>query len=1066
MRKTVSIIFLAVMSTGVFALGLGNIELQSGLNQPFNARIELLSPTPSELSSLTVRLADPEAFSRAGIDRAFILTALRFEIEESEVGADYIRITTREPLREPFLNFLLEANWSTGRIFREYTVLLDPPLYDPYAGRSAGPASPAVEPQLPSPAPAAVSPVAAPAPTITSFSGSQFGPVSQVDTLWSIANRVRPDESVSVQQMMLALLRANPEAFIGNNINGLRQGQILRVPDREDIMRSSSEQAMAEVRSQNAMWEQMRGTLAGSVTQQPVTTSPQPAAVSSSAFADTESELRLVAPGDQTAGTGTIAGVPSTDAGVSSGSIALLEEQLNTISSENLDLRDRLIETESLIDDLRRLIELKDDELAVLQQQLAEAGIDIQTGQALTQDDFTEEASVPVSEEMTSVLPTEEPAPAIATGPEEIAQETLTPTVQAPVQQGMVDKIIGFVMSNVMVVGGGAGLILLLALLAASRRKKAVAESDESVALTRFPDFDARADETEMPDSDGPEISVDDEEDRDEPEFEKDVVAADDDPEVPHEETAVADEAEEDPLAEVNVFLAYEHFDQAEEFVRDAIKKAPDNLDFHSKLLEVFYSSGDKVKYEEEARVLNGLVHGQGPHWEMATIMWQELSPNRPLFEAAEGDDDMEDITSSRGIVDLTAEDTSADDTGLDFDLGIDDGQATPAKDMAAEDVLDITSGSDDILDVTAADSGSVDDEDLLDVTAAVGLGSMDDHDDSSDDNLLDFEPEKTDEDIFDISATGAEDLLDVTAHTDPDVDDNEDLLDITSAGGMDEIDHMPESSDQSVPEEEDHSLDFDIGGIDMDAIGESGETQPETASDDENLLEFDSMIESSSNEDDGGIELDLGSEESTDNDDSLGLGLGDSDLPDETMEFSLATGSDEDDGGIELDLGSEESTDNDDSLGLGLGDSALPDETMEIRLDSDSLDSEGDIGLEFEGDADGESEVEFDLGLDDKDESPSAEIEMESTVKLTRNTLTLADDDEEADDDHTVFVPRTSDTGEQSTEDEIATRLDLAKAYVELGDGESAKLILEEVITEGNASQRQQAQELMDQIP
>ncbi|MEX2353187.1 MAG: peptigoglycan-binding protein LysM, partial [Gammaproteobacteria bacterium] len=134
MRKLMSIILLSITSTGVYALGLGNIELNSDLNQPFDARIELLSPTPSELSTLAVRLASPEAFSRAGIERSFILTTLRFEVVESESGPDYIHITTREAVREPFLNFLLEAGWSNGRLYREYTVLIDPPLYDPYAG--------------------------------------------------------------------------------------------------------------------------------------------------------------------------------------------------------------------------------------------------------------------------------------------------------------------------------------------------------------------------------------------------------------------------------------------------------------------------------------------------------------------------------------------------------------------------------------------------------------------------------------------------------------------------------------------------------------------------------------------------------------------------------------------------------------------------------------------------------------------------------------------------------------------------------------------------------------------
>ena len=126
-RKFLVILLLSAIPLWAQALGLGELELNSGLNQPFDARIKLLSPTAGDLNNLKVQLADIDAFRRAGVDRPFILSKLKFEIEINETGADYIRVTSREPIREPFLNFLVEANWSNGRLFREYTVLLDPP---------------------------------------------------------------------------------------------------------------------------------------------------------------------------------------------------------------------------------------------------------------------------------------------------------------------------------------------------------------------------------------------------------------------------------------------------------------------------------------------------------------------------------------------------------------------------------------------------------------------------------------------------------------------------------------------------------------------------------------------------------------------------------------------------------------------------------------------------------------------------------------------------------------------------------------------------------------------------
>ena len=283
-RKSLLSMLLCVLPGIVFALGLGKLELESGLNQPFKARIQLLSASPDELQSLRVGLADAEAFRRAGIDRPFILSKLRFQVEEHEDGPDYIGITSRDSIREPYLNFLIETSWSRGRLFREYTVLLDPPLYDPNASRTRLVAEPEPEPE-----PAAES-FAEPedfvaevseaeelehavyTPAVSHYAGDDYGPTISTDTLWSIATRMRPDTSVSVQRMMLALQRTNPEVFLRNNINGLKRGQILRMPDDDSLAALSNQEAIEDVRAQNLMWgEIMRDSIAATTPDRPVT---------------------------------------------------------------------------------------------------------------------------------------------------------------------------------------------------------------------------------------------------------------------------------------------------------------------------------------------------------------------------------------------------------------------------------------------------------------------------------------------------------------------------------------------------------------------------------------------------------------------------------------------------------------------------------------------------------------------------------------------------------------------------------------------------------------------------
>ena len=304
-RESLILVMCLFMPGMVSALGLGKIELSSGLNQPFEAQIELLSATADELGSLQVGLADNKAFRRAGIDRPFVLSNLRFQVKETESGPDYIRVYSQDSIREPYLNFLIEAGWSKGRLFREYTVLLDPPLYDPYQRSTpvADTSAPVVEPVMETEY--EVSDVEEveeteidSTPVMSSYSGEDYGPTESSDTLWSIAKQMRPDTSTSIQQMMMALLRTNPEAFLNNNINGLKRGLILRMPETDEISALSNQEALSEVKSQYAMWEQERGTIVADIPERPDTTSRDVAepedAVAATMAEEDDAELRLV----------------------------------------------------------------------------------------------------------------------------------------------------------------------------------------------------------------------------------------------------------------------------------------------------------------------------------------------------------------------------------------------------------------------------------------------------------------------------------------------------------------------------------------------------------------------------------------------------------------------------------------------------------------------------------------------------------------------------------------------------------------------------------------------------
>jgi pilus assembly protein FimV len=254
----------ALCAAQAYALGLGDISVKSKLNQPFSAVIPIIGASPGEVDNLTVQLAGIQDFANAGIERAEYLTSLSFSVQKSAEGA-YVQVSSERHVHEPFLNFIVEARGASGRVLHEYTVLLDPPevassqseapapvaapLPKPapmVAETSADAAAPAPAPPPPAKhgrhAPAPKAPKAAPAETASASApapaaepaavsgGSEYGPVAPQETLWSIAVKLRPGPKVSMDQVLLALYRANPSAFDHGHFNGLLKGVKLSVP--------------------------------------------------------------------------------------------------------------------------------------------------------------------------------------------------------------------------------------------------------------------------------------------------------------------------------------------------------------------------------------------------------------------------------------------------------------------------------------------------------------------------------------------------------------------------------------------------------------------------------------------------------------------------------------------------------------------------------------------------------------------------------------------------------------------------------------------------------------------
>ena len=352
--RGIPLIFLSLFPGLVHALGLGPITTQSYLGEPLSARIGILSATVPEQDSLIVVLGDEAAFQRAGLTRTRDLKNLQLKIVASETGESYIQISSKDPLREPVLSFVVEARWIGGQMARTYTVLLDPPYYAAAERRKAvvreepWPA-PKVPAQIVTEEPPMISPeipaVTTPTAQVVSTSGPREWTVGTGDTLWSIANSMRPGADISTDQIMLAILQANPDAFINGNINTIKHGATLRSPSIDEIQALDKQEANNQVRKQYDDWKQA-----------------QVAATDTGVTAVTDQPgLRILTPESSTPS------MPSDTGGAAPGEqninslkkeLALTAESVESYRTENAELEARLSAAEARIEDLKKELQI------------------------------------------------------------------------------------------------------------------------------------------------------------------------------------------------------------------------------------------------------------------------------------------------------------------------------------------------------------------------------------------------------------------------------------------------------------------------------------------------------------------------------------------------------------------------------------------------------------------------------------------------------------------------------------------------------------------------------------
>ena len=572
-RKLVLAIAAAsALSSGMAqALQLGEMTLKSKLNQPLSVEIELRDVGGLTAAEITPSLASAQAFVDAGVDRQAFLDDLTFTPVINPEGRSVVRVTSSKPLPDSYVRFLMQVQWPNGRLMRDYSVLLDPAKFDQPAPPAGAPASAA---------PAAGTP-------------AQHTTTSR-DTLWEIAAKNR--NGASVQQTMLAIQALNPDAFIDGNINRLKTGQVLRLPDATQSTALAQPQAIAEVSAQNAAWRQGRRTPKGQVAgKAQLDATKRTQAGNAPTSTQAKDNLSLVSAEAAKQGTKGKAG----DNRALSDKLAMTQEELDTTRRDNEELKSRAADLQSQLDKLQKLIQLKNDQLARLQ---------AQNGEPATAAIPAQPAGEPAAE---PAAPVATPAPA-AEPPKPVAAPATT--------EGKFNDLL----TNPIILGiiGGAGiLVVLLLLLLWARHRNARREEEKHLrmarALAEEPEFTPNIDQDLPPDSfEGLEVP---------PPSVKLGAAPTPAPVaepvvVPTVASvlaplavAVAQENSSDALAQAQSHIDRGHLNQAADVLEQAIKHEPKRSDLRLKLMEVYGLQNDKEGFvtQERQLVANGENHAQ-----------------------------------------------------------------------------------------------------------------------------------------------------------------------------------------------------------------------------------------------------------------------------------------------------------------------------------------------------------------------------------------------------------------------------------------------------------------------
>ena len=712
---------MTMMSTLSYAAGLGKLKLSSSLGEPLIAEIELLTVTPDELASLTAEIASPAAYEAQSIERTAAASLVRVQAGKRSDGTPVLKLSSLQPILDPFLDMLVQVDWSSGRILREYTILLDPPseitaiskskITLPEINNSSvvtqyGNTATIVNPTYhkkslkrnrklnadqeklaaaKAEAADADKPIEQPLEqSVAKLNKVENLAASEIktrrgDTLSKIA-RENMSQGVNLDQMLIALYKANKDAFVRGNINRLKVGQIIRVPAQSNIEATSKKDAHAAVIAQTQDWNAYRNNLAGEIADAPVKEDSNSSQASTGRITTAvDQSAKPVAPSQD------VVKLSKNDTSIKNGKTNTKQsadaKAENNIAASNA-IKELQIKTQMLDSNikemkaLKELIELKNKKLAEQQNvaKLAEVTKPVDAAKPL---------EAPKTNQTATPLPAVKSADAsnsVQETKKEIVRpvEVLNPKIEGvatvpktSLKNGPLESILNN--ENTPIFGLFAGVITLLGLgwlFMRNKRKKNITGFEHGI-LTGG----GLKGNTVFGGTGGATVDTGD------TSFLTDFT---------NNQGGIIDANEVDPIAEAEVYMAYGRENQAEEILKDAIVKEPTRYELHLKLLEILSSRNDSSGFEAIAGELYTALGTDDPVWKKVATMGSMMEPNNPLYKMSESESAFEpqfnssskneiesDFDKTQNLAsnnfDLSSSDDISDligDHKLDFDYG------------------------------------------------------------------------------------------------------------------------------------------------------------------------------------------------------------------------------------------------------------------------------------------------------------------------------------------------------------------------------------------------------------